>query len=84
MKWKPALAAVAVALLLIVGWLGYQRHLRGQAELARQQRIQEQDARDQAIVALRITSVKLNRVFQRVARQQTNGPTEPKIRREQL
>lgn len=65
-------AATAVILLLAGGLLGYFQHQR---ELAR-----EKDAREQAILAVRITTEKLNRVLHRVSQPES----EPKTRRERL
>ncbi|MGH9571182.1 MAG: hypothetical protein ACRD4F_16165 [Candidatus Angelobacter sp.] len=71
----PALAGVLAVLLLMVGsWLGYRQYQSVQQ--ARAQR-----AEQQAVLALRITSAKLNLVLQRVDQQQTSAP---KVRRETL
>jgi len=77
-KSGPALAVTALALLLVVGALvgygSYREHLRQQAEARR--------AEQQAVLALRITSEKLNHVFKKV-----NGappPQDDRIRRERL
>jgi len=66
--------ATATALILLVagGLLGYFQHQR---ELAR-----EKEAREQAILAVRITTEKLNRVLHRVSQPEA----EPKVRRERL
>ncbi len=79
--WRPALAAI---LLAIGAWMGIERYER-YTEQVRNQKIQEQiiarQAEQQAIRALRITSAKLNHVFQKV-----NGSSsqEPRIRRQTL
>lgn len=84
LKFGPALAAAVAVVLLIGAWVGfqgYQRHQQ-QAKAAQQQRDMEaKRAEQQAILALRITSEKLNHVFQKV-----NGaaPPEDKIRRQRL
>src|SRR5437588_9240230 len=49
-QWAVA-AALAACLLLIFGWIQYHRH---------QQRIAAQNARKQVVLALRITSEKVN------------------------
>jgi len=52
--WKPqwaAAAALAACLLLALSWIQYQRY---------QQRIEAQNARKQVVLALRITSEKVN------------------------
>jgi hypothetical protein len=79
----PAIATLLV-ILLAGGWIGYQSY-RGhqwEAQLRKQQQERaEERARQETILALRITSEKLNHVFQKV-----NGalPTVEKIRRERL
>jgi hypothetical protein len=83
--WRPAMAGVLAAIFLAIGaWTGIQRYVR-YTEEARNQKIQEQimarQAEQQAVRALRITSAKLNHVFQKV-----NGSAspEPRIRRQTL
>jgi len=73
--------ALATIVLLTGGSLGYWRHV--QMERQRQHDLAlAKEAEQQAILALRITNAKLNRVFQRVREsQQQNGS---KIRREKL
>lgn len=83
--WRPAMAAALAAILLAIGaWTAIQRYVR-YTEQVRNQKIQEQimarQAEQQVIRALRITSAKLNHVFQKV-----NGSSsqEPRIRRQTL
>ena len=83
--WRPALAgAMAVALMAGAAWIGIERY-QSYIEQVRNQKVQEEmqarNAEQQAVRALRITSAKLNHVFQKV-----NGTpsTEPKIRRQSL
>jgi hypothetical protein len=83
--WRPAVAGALAAILLAIGaWTAIQRYV-SYTEQVRNQKIQEQirahQAEQQAIRALRITSAKLNHVFQKV-----NGPSsqEPRIRRQTL
>ena len=68
-----SLAAVALA---AVSWLGVERYRDHQAEMARGEK-----ARQEAIVALRITNAKLNHVFRRV--NQTEA-AQSKVRRQIL
>lgn len=81
LRLRPALTgAVATFVVLAGGGLGYMRHV--QIERHRQHDLAlAKEAEQQAILALRITNAKLNRVFQRVRESQQN---EPKIRREKL
>jgi len=84
LKFGPALAAALAVLLMVGAWVGYQSYQRHQQEAnnAQQQRDMEaKRAEQQAMLALRITSEKLNHVFQKV-----NGavPPEDKIRRQRL
>jgi len=81
LRLRPALAgALATVLLLTGGGLGYLRHQ--QLERQRQRDLAAAKAAEkQAILALRITNAKLNRVLQRVRESQQNGS---KIRREKL
>ena len=73
-RFRTVLAgATAVILLLAGGVLGYFQHQRN---LAR-----EKEAREQAILAVRITTEKLNRVLHRVSQPPAG---EPKTRRERL
>src|SRR5215472_4042179 len=81
LRLRPALTgALATSVVLAGGGLGYMRHV--QLERQRQHDLAlAKEAEQQAILALRITNAKLNRVFQRVRESQQN---EPKIRREKL
>jgi hypothetical protein len=81
LRLRPALTgALATIVVLAGGGLGYMRHV--QIERQRQHDLAlAKEAEQQAILALRITNAKLNRVFQRVRESQQN---EPKIRREKL
>jgi hypothetical protein len=83
--WRPVMAGALAAILLAIGaWMSVQRYV-SYTELVRQQKMQEEimarQAEQQAIRALRITSAKLNHVFQKV-----NGSSsqEPRIRRQTL
>ena len=83
--WRPALAgAMAVALMAGAAWIGIERY-QSYIEQVRNQKVQEEmqarNAEQQAVRALRITSAKLNHVFQKV--NGTPSP-EPKIRRQSL
>jgi hypothetical protein len=81
LRLRPALTgALATIVVLAGGGLGYMRHV--QLERQRHHDLAlAKEAEQQAILALRITNAKLNRVFQRVRESQQN---EPKIRREKL
>jgi len=81
LRLRPSLTgALATIVVLAGGGLGYMRHVR--IERQRQHDLAlAKEAEQQAILALRITNAKLNRVFQRVRESQQN---EPKIRREKL
>lgn len=68
---RAALACVLVAVLAFAGWLGLGRH----------RRTQERRAAEQAMLALKITSSKLNYVLRRV---KVAPVGEIKIRRENL
>jgi hypothetical protein len=75
LRIRPAMAGVLAVLLLMVGsWFGYRQYQSVQQ--ARGER-----AEQQAVLALRITSAKLNLVLQRVDQQQASAP---KVRRETL
>jgi hypothetical protein len=81
---RPALAgAVAMLVLLAGGGLGYRQHLENERKRAHELMVAK-EAERQAIVALRITNAKLNRVFQRVRESQQNELQGSKIRRERL
>lgn len=75
LTWRPVLAGVIVAVLAIGAWLGRLQYERIQEHRAGER------AKQQAILALRITNAKLNHVFQRV---NTPPPHENKFRREHL
>lgn len=83
LRFGPALAASLAVLLLIGAWVGYQSYQHHQQEVRNIQQQREREAKQaeqQAILALRITSEKLNHVFQKV-----NGAApEDKIRRQRL
>jgi hypothetical protein len=75
LRVRPAVLAFAAVVLMTVGiWLGFRENQRVQQARARRA---EQDA----ILALRITNAKLNRVLERVNQPQANPP---KLRREVL
>jgi hypothetical protein len=83
--WRPVMVgAMAVVLMACAAWIGIERY-QSYIEQVRNQKVQEEMqarlAEEQAIRALRITSAKLNHVFQKV-----NGTpsAEPRIRRETL
>ena len=85
LRMGPVLAAAAIVMMLLGGaWIGYQsyqQHERDAQIRKHQQELAEEQAREQTILALRITSEKLNHVLQKV-----NGalPQDVKIRRERL
>jgi hypothetical protein len=81
LRVRPALAGVLATIVVLAGGgLGYVRYV--QLERQRQRDLAlAKAAEQQAILALRITNEKLNRVFQRVRESHQN---EPKIRREKL
>jgi hypothetical protein len=84
-RFAPALATGLVALMLLVGaWIGYQsyhEHQRVARQIELQRQAEAKKAEQEAILALRISSEKLNHVFRKV-----NGslPQEDKIRRQRL
>lgn len=83
--WRPVMVGAMAALIFaFAAWLGIERYERYTAELRNQkmhEQIMAQQAEQQAVRALRITSAKLNHVFQKV-----NGAptTEPRNRRQTL
>jgi hypothetical protein len=84
--WLPPFSAVAalVLILLASAWIGYQSYKTHQWEAQvrkQQQERAEQRAKDETILALRITTEKLNHVFQKV---NSALPEDAKIRRERL
>ena len=72
---RPVLAGAIVVVLAIGGWLGLLQYQRIQEKRAGER------AKEQAIMALRITNAKLNHVFQRV---NASPSHENKNRRDQL
>lgn len=76
-RFAPAVGgAIAIVLLAIMSWLGVVRYHDHQNQIA-----QAEKARQQAILALRITQAKLNHVLRHVSQQ--DAP-QPKIRRQTL
>jgi hypothetical protein len=76
-RFSPAFAAVAVAIVLVAAsWIGVWRYREHQAQIAR-----AEQARAQAILALRITNAKLNHVLRQVNQQEA---PQPKVRRQTL
>lgn len=76
-RFSPVLAgAVAAFVLVLVGWLGIANYHEQKIKIA-----QAEKARQEAILALRITNAKLNHVFRRVNQQEA---PQPKIRRQSL
>lgn len=73
--WKGALAGVLTVTLVFAGWLGFMHHRQNEERQA------GEAAKQQAILALRITTAKLNHVFERV---KASPSREVKIRRESL
>jgi anti-sigma-K factor RskA len=71
LQLRTALACVLVAALALAGWLGLAHH----------RRTQERRAAEQAILALKITTSKLNYVLERV---KVSPAREIRIRRESL
>ena len=83
--WRPVMAgAMAILLVGFAAWMGIERH-QSYMQQVQPRKVQEErnarEAEEQTVRALRITSAKLNHVFQKV-----NGApsTEPKIRRQTL
>ena len=80
-KLRPALVSVAVAAVLLAGsWLGLQQYERVQREKS-VERAAAEKARQDAILALRITRAKLNQVFLRAKYLPEPGP---EVRRKNL
>ena len=76
-RFSPALAgAVAGLVLVLVGLIGIANYREQKDKIA-----QAEKARQEAILALRITNAKLNHVFRRVNQQEA---PQPKIRRQSL
>jgi hypothetical protein len=90
LKPRPALAVAMAAILLAIGsWIGYQQYQQHIQKVQNQKQEEEQReemAAKQAILALRITSAKLNHVFQKVngSLSQDGMPHDGKIRRQIL
>jgi hypothetical protein len=88
MTVRPAWTAAVAALVLVIGiGLGYQQYERVQQqkraiELANQ--IKAKEAERQVMLALRITSAKLNHVFKRVNEPLAPEQQGPRIRRQSL
>ena len=83
--WRSAMAgAMAIVLMVFAAWIGIERY-QSYMQQVQNRKVQEEkvarQAEEQAVRALRITSAKLNHVFQKV-----NGvpSTEPKVRRQTL
>jgi hypothetical protein len=83
--WRPVMAgAMAIVLVGFAAWMGIESY-QSYMQQVQNRKVQEEkvarQAEEQAVRALRITSAKLNHVFQKV-----NGvpSTEPKIRRQTL
>ena len=80
-KLRPALVSSAVATVLMAGgWLGFQQYEQMQRKKLVETAAAEK-AKQEAILALRITRAKLNRVFQRA---KYLPEREPAVRRENL
>ncbi len=84
-RFAPALAAAAIAVMLLVGaWVGYQsyqEHERAAQQIDLQRQAEAKKAEQQAILALRISSEKLNHVFHKV---NSALPQDATIRRQRL
>jgi hypothetical protein len=82
---RPLTAIAVLLLILLAGsWIGYQNYRGHQWEAQVRRQRQEragQRATQETILALRITSEKLNHVFQKV---NSALPADEKIRRERL
>ena len=78
---RPVLACVIVAVLAVGAWLGVRQYRQIQDRERIQENLAGERAKQQAILALRITNAKLNHVFHRVNSPQ---PHENKFRREHL
>lgn len=83
-RFHPALAAAVATVLLIGAWIGfksYQQHQQEAKVIRLQREAEEKRAEQQAMLALRITSEKLNHVFQKVSGEL---PQDERIRRQRL
>ena len=84
MRFAPALACALALALAVGGWIGYQSYQEHEQQVRtaeRQRKLEEQLAKREAILALRITSEKLNHVLRKV---NSALPPDVKIRRERL
>ena len=84
MRFAPALACALALALAVGGWIGYQSYQEHEQQVRtaeRQRKLEEQLAKREAILALRITSEKLNHVLRKV---NSGLPPDVKIRRERL
>jgi hypothetical protein len=79
-RLRPVLAGALAAVLLVAGGLGYQQYERVQDKRRADERNRAL-AKQQMMLALKITNAKLNHVFRRVS--EPSGE-EPKIRRRSL
>lgn len=83
-RFAPALACALVVALAVGAWIGYQSYQQHQQTLKveqYQQKLAEERAKQETILALRISSEKLNHVFRKV---NSALPPDVKIRRERL
>ena len=83
-RFTPALACALVLVLSVGAWIGYQSYQEHeqQVRIAEYQQKQAEDkAKRETILALRITSEKLNHVLRKV---NSGLPPDSKIRRERL
>lgn len=84
MRFAPALACALVLALAVGAWIGYQSYQQHEQEVRiakYQQKLAEERAKQETILALRISSEKLNHVFRKV---NSALPPDVKIRRERL
>ncbi|HLW52446.1 MAG TPA: hypothetical protein VKW06_06355 [Candidatus Angelobacter sp.] len=75
-RFSPVLGGALAAVLVFACWFGVAWYRARQVEIARGEK-----ARQEAILALRITSAKLHHVFRHVNQQEA---PQPKIRRQSL
>lgn len=75
LKLRTALMGALVAVMAVAAWFGVARYRDIQERRA------GEEAKQKTMLALRITTVKLNHVFERV---RISGAHESKIRRERL
>jgi hypothetical protein len=83
-RFAPALACALVLALAVGAWIGYQSYQQHEQEVRiakYQQKLAEERAKQETILALRISSEKLNHVFRKV---NSALPPDVKIRRERL